>query len=753
MLDTITQTLPLGTAPLVPTSEDGKLLTKSRIKDAQQARNVYKILRKADEFSARDRARVQAMIDGDAPYDAAELVQNGLGEICNVNWGQAELMLHRATAPYMDLQESVDTLITTPTRYGDPQMRADWENIMAEEFTRMLRTWPEFFPRYLYLIQQYLAHGVVVAYFDDEMDWRFQVSPLGDFLVPRQTRASEEEIEVACFARSCPPHELYHKILDEQLAEEVGWNVKAVKQALVNAHQANPRDGAAMENWEKVERLYKNNDVGYSNGAMATEVKLVHMLIKELDGSVSQYIFTEDVELDQKNFLFQRRKVYENCSQAYALFMYGVGSNGYLHSIRGLGSKIFSVVQGLNRLRCRMYDGILMSSMIMVQPQSEEALEDLSTLHIGPWAVFPQGVNLVTPPQTNLTNQLVPGLQDLDNLLQQQAGQFTTEAALNSQRERSKFEVQAQMESLSNINIAALSLFYSPWERLLKEMLRRTIRQDYYPEDPGGDAVNDFKARCVERGVPMEAILAIDIKKARVVRAIGNGSSAARTSLFGQIYQLSQNFDPQGRRQVVRDMVRTLAGVEAADRYIPAEEGQRTPTEAKIALLENNQILNGEQVPVLPSELHVIQLPVHIGKLQEIAQAADQGQIDLAQAAQVLVGLYQHATAHLEFIMGDPAAPQFKQQLQRISEIVNNAVKASEKIAREQQQAQPQEQPAQGGELNLSLDQKVAEATAKLRFAEEKHAQEMRLKEEQARQAMALADAEAAARIARSSRI
>ena len=44
---------------------------------------------------------------------------------------------------------------------------------------------------------------------------------------------------------------------------------------------------------------------------------------------------------------------------------------------------------------------------------------------------------------------------------------------------------------------------------------------------------------------------------------------------------------------------------------------------------------------------------------------------------------------------------------------------------------------------------KTIEAQVKLRFAEEKHQQEMRLREEQAKQAMAIADAEAAARIAR----
>jgi hypothetical protein len=235
-------------------------------------------------------------LDGEAPYDQADLVNQGLGEICNVNWGQAEQLLSMATAPYIDLLESVDTIITTPTKFGDPQLRAEWETIISEEFTRMIRNWLEFYPRYLYLVQQFLAHGVVVAYFDDDIDFRFQVSPLGDFLIPRQTRASDEEIEVACFVRSVPPHELYQKIEDEAVATEVGWNVPATKKAIVNAHQINLREDA-LYNWEKIQREFKNNDIGYSSSAMATEVKLVYMFVKELDGTVSQYIFCEDDQM------------------------------------------------------------------------------------------------------------------------------------------------------------------------------------------------------------------------------------------------------------------------------------------------------------------------------------------------------------------------------------------------------------------------------------------------------------------------
>jgi hypothetical protein len=247
----------------------------------------------------------------------------------------------------------------------------------------------------------------------------------------------------------------------------------------------------------------------------------------------------------------------------------------------------------------------------------------------------------------------------------------------------------------------------------------------------------------------------VDIARARIVRAIGNGSSAARSSIMQQLFQLSSNFDPQGRQMVIRDLTRTIGGVEAADRYAPSPEQQRPPMEAKIAMLENNQMVSGEMVEVLPSEMHSIQLPIHLGKLEEFVAGIDQGQIDLAQITPVMVQIYEHASKHAEFMQGDPSYPMFKQKLQQLGEYIGNGIKAVQKLQRQQQEqaqmpgeeAQPQAAPQAAG----NLEQKTIEAQVKLRFAEEKHQQEMRLREEQARQAMAIADAEAAARIARTS--
>lgn len=746
---------PVGTSPMLPVAKDGKIL-RTRLKDAVQGREVYKKMRKADELAAKERARVQSMLDGERPMDQAELDQNGLGEICNVNWGQAEQLLSIATSPYIDLLESVDVFITTPTSFGDPQMRPEWETIMSEEFTRMLRTWPEFFPRYLYLIQQFLAHGVVVAFFEDEIDWRPQVAPIGDFLIPRQTRASDEEIEVCAIVRGVACHELFQKIEDEKLAAELGWDVKATKRAIMGAVQVK-EDNTSM-NWEFLQREFKNNDIGYSNGAEATEVKLVFMWVREVDGTISQYIFPE-ADSDQKEFLFKGRSRFKSTTEAFTSFCYGIGTNGYFHSIRGLGTKIFSIVQALNRLRCRFYDGIMAASMMMLEAESEEAIENLSLVHIGPFMIKPQGTKFTPMDVPNYNQSVIPGLQDLNNLLQQQAGQYSTEAIFNAQKERTRYEVQAQLESLSNINIASLTLFYQPWERLLKEVLRRVSRQDYFPQDPGGEAVADFRGRCMERGVPVEALLSIDVRRAKVVRAIGNGSSAARSAIMNQLYQLSSGYDPYGQQLIRRDLTRTIGGVEAADRYTPAPEQQRPPMEAKTAMLENNQLRTGLPVEALPSEMHAIHLPIHIQEIEQFIMAVDQGQVPLVEATPQMVPVYEHALAHAEFMQGDPSYPMFKQRLQQLGEYINNGIKALGKLQREQAQAQAEgeaqapapEQPQGpnpeqiGAAENLRM--KTIEAEIKLRMAEEKHQQDLRIRDQKAAQEMAIKAAEATARL------
>ena len=72
--------------------EKGKPV-ESRIKDVKSALKIFTSLRKADEQSSANRARIDAMFDGSNPYDQSRLNSSGQGLKTNLNFGEAQRLL------------------------------------------------------------------------------------------------------------------------------------------------------------------------------------------------------------------------------------------------------------------------------------------------------------------------------------------------------------------------------------------------------------------------------------------------------------------------------------------------------------------------------------------------------------------------------------------------------------------------------------------------------------------------------------
>jgi hypothetical protein len=361
---------------LLGTIDDCGCPPRTRIKDAKCAREIYHKLLKADEESARNRAAIDEMFAGAPPYDDAELRATGQAARANVNFGEADALLESALAGYVDLLSSVEMLLNFKTKYGEPQERIEYEQVIGEEFTRMLRGWNAYTPNWLRLATHFVAHGVGFAYFESDLDWRWRVGGWSDFLIPRKTLASESEIEVACCARSMQAQQLYRYIESEAEALELGWNVEVARKAIQDAVSNSSTVGAYSTDWEGIVREMKNNDL-YMGVATASEIKVVHVWNVEFDGRVTHSIILRDDHSDKDQFLYRKVGKFASMGQAFTVFTYGVGVNGQYHSIRGLGAKIFTEVQTSNRLRCQMVDGALLSSSVILQPTTEESLQNL----------------------------------------------------------------------------------------------------------------------------------------------------------------------------------------------------------------------------------------------------------------------------------------------------------------------------------------------------------------------------------------
>ena len=699
----------------------------TRLKDVKSALAIYNGLLKADERSSVNRARVDAMFDGANPYNQSQLNSSGQALKTNLNFGEAQRLLDISLSAYVDLYSSLEKLVEVKGTLGEPSEITPLEDIVAEELTHLMRSWPEFHSSYLRLCTTFIKHGVAFSYFDNPDEWRFRVGSFADILIPRQTPANENFIDVAIGRRDYHLHELFSFIKNPKAAAKVGWDVNEVKRVIMKNASTSGRRGqtAAFEDWEMLQAELKNNDIytGYQNPT----VSVLHFWVREMDGSVSHYLCAEDTP---KEFLYKRLSRYEKPEQAYILFTYGTGSNGTYHSIRGLGHRIFNHIQTSNRLRCQMIDGAMLGSAVMIQPESQRALDELGFTYYGAYAVLSPNVNLIAKDVPNLSTAVQPALQDISNQLALNTDTMSTYGPEQSSPYRNQMQVVADMDVQTRLSGASLNLFYSSWNRLLKEVVRRIVTSN--KRDPAGGVSPTGTYLFIET---------LDLGRTKAVRSIGNGSYANRLVALRELQAISGSFDEVGRKNLTRDIVSTRVGHDLADRYAPANVDPRPTIDDKIAFFENQQLIEGAPVPVLPTEMHGAHLQVHVPSLLQLIEQLNAGAADPVQALPALQAFYQHIAETVQLVAGDPAfellVSETNQALQYAEEMINNTSKQVQKMERDQA-AQPQE----GEGINPELQSKMEEHQLKMQMAQQKAQLDMELKKAKFEQEQAMRDAE-----------
>jgi len=718
---------------------------KARLKDAKSAHSIYTTLRESDAHADQDRSKVQAMFDGDPPYNPNTLRSMGQAYRANLNFGEAAADLENALAAYTDLVNGVEKLVEVKTTFGDESERQNWAGAISEEFHKTLVEWDQFHFNFQLLAHHFISQGLGVTFFENDKDWRWRVCGIGDFLIPRGTQATEDRIEFAVARRVYLAHELYNFIKNPKAAKEAGWNVEEVRKALATIHKGNrPAD----QGWEELEKEFKNNDLFYSY-ARAGEIRVNHYYVREYDGTVSHYIGLRDGT--NTDFLYKKEGRFKKASEAFNLFTFGVG-NGTYHSIRGLGYKIFPHIQVSNRLRCAMVDGSMMSTSLVLQPKTAEDVSRLSLAFAGPISFLPPNLEVVPTTFPNFNNSVMPVVQELSMTRQANTGSYRTHQQVQGSKERTATEVQAQLANESVLTTASINLFYVTWGKLLKESFKRLQKDTWQPGDAGYEGYQKFRSRLEQRGVPWKAV--IDVYDVTPVRAVGYGSSGARILAFNEFIQLLPRFDEVGQQNLIRDRVAARVGYDQVDRYLPAGKlKERLPTDAKIAELENAQFQDGRPISVMPTENHSVHIRVHLADARGMLDATSQGIAKPDMALAYLTLNYQHSMMHLQQIAGDPTRKievgQYNEMLNLMREAIvalENNMRAQQENMRKHQEALAKRGGGQGGiDPNTASKLQDHQLAMQMKVEEAKVDQQIKLADHQ--QKMALRDAEIASKI------
>lgn len=715
---------------------------KKRIKDAQHLIGISNRYIQQDENAAYMRARAQALVNGEAPYDSDELKTKGLTHIVNANFGEANAIMEAALAPYIELQNGVPRIANVILESYDGEGMSEDAEIISEEFDWMLKEWSDHAYNMQLLSREFVGDGVGVAMWPDERTIFWEPCGLKDFKVARDTKVSDRAIELAIVSRSMSVSELYRYIQDPKAAKAVGWNVEAVKQAIWNASTRREKWKNYVAHWEEFQREIKENDL-YAGEASYHRAALIYSYYREFDNKFTQLIGSKDAS----DFLYERYSSYGNVNQCFVIFTYGVGQ-GTFHTIRGLKNKIYNQIQVSNRILCQAAQAAISAGLIQLQGDAE-AIQDFQYIEVGPYAFIPTGLTPVqlTPP--TVATQGLPVYNLMSQVMQNNTGSYRSRSNNPDMQARSATEVMQQARQESTLNAAALELFYTPYNKLLTEQYRRAVSPIITAQDKGGRLALEFRKRCARRGVSINRMR--QALKVNAMRAMGDGSPVMTQMASKQLMELYSLMDEKGKENTLRAVIAGIPGVgyQKVDLFV-SEKGPRKTIDFDIANLENGNLQQGIQQLVHDSQNHAVHIEAHIPVVAQVIEAHKQQQMPDEQAMQILRPFIDHITEHLVLFSTNSQRQQevsaLKKELQNVSayvdeleqQVINRMMSEQSKMQQAAQQGQDQ-----GGQMDPKMAFELQKYQMALQTAQEKramnqesHAQKM----DAIRQQMALAD-------------
>jgi len=717
----------------------GEKPPKTRVEDAGSARSMLYTLIDDDQIASYRRSQIQGIIDGNPPYNEQQLREMGQADRINVNWGHAEAKVEAAVIPYFDILTSVGTYATIKTKYGkDMGKREEWSRIITEEFQRLLvGSNPNFLAQHQVCHKELVIHGQACMYFPDQTDWRAKAIEPYALVVPKGAKVDWNNWEFCYILDEMYCEELYSYIENEEAAKRGGWDVEECKEAIM---QARVDEQDQRRPWEWYQRELKNNALYYSY-AKSKVIKVAHFYVREYDGRISHYIFDR---LNSTEFLCQKIGRYKDFSNAFTVFLNGVG-NGFYHGVRGLGQKVYKYAEAINRVNNALMEGIIVGSATMLQANSAADAEKLKSIQIGPWKVLQGGL---TPININNGPNLASAMQVAQFFQGQESddiGSFMPSVSGGGGRKKGNKEIEAEIGEKSRLTNTRAEIYLQALDVHYKEVYRRASNPNLIEEDHGGPEALRFQKACMDRGVPAGALLDIDSVKA--TRSIGQGSSAARMQAMELISEYLPQLPESNRKRVINANIAAIAGQTGVETFGIPEESKPDGSDLSIASLEDNALQNGGEVIIDPDQNHVTHMGVHLQFSQQVIKNVQDQKVDPMSADRTMQAIIPHMLTHLKYMEEDPTREaQFNEMNEQVSELMKIADQLS-RMAQDMQKQQQEAMMQQQQQAQQQQDPKMAVAMNKIELDRMKFQNDAQIKQAKAQHQMQLQDRKTAQRL------
>ena len=682
-----------------------------RIASPGAAYTLYDDFFQADSTDAVRRATIQGMIDGNPPYDPAEMEEQGLASCTNVNFMSMRANLDARAAAAHELFMEVPTLIDVSPVLPDVKdiFMDEYCRIIAQEWSDMVLNWHGFQVAMDLSFREADAYGLGFCLWPDDQTWKPKAFKRGSLLFDPMASVDIAANDVYCIRDSLSACELFDKLEFPEIARDEGWNVSGIvetlKKLFVNEEEAKSEDKYQRSTIESLQQMKRNNDPEFQSKQFQ-RVKVVHILVREVseEKKVSHLIIPDDGA--NQIFLFEAENRFECMSHAIWWLPFNYG-DGYAKGVRGVASWMAQHDDLSNRFLCRAFDAGFMSSSLLLQPKSQVDLGRLQFVQQGPFTIIPPELNINQSTFQPQIGQAIQLRNVSEDIMKNNTGMYRQHPEMINDGGAAKTARQVAEESSRDARMekAAVTHRYNHLEMLYREMVRRSIKlglkkkSEAYEVD-GEKEARDFVKRCLDRKVPRDLLTDCEEKLTiRATRAIGMGSLGVRLDLTNQFMQVRGMLDTQGQVNVLRDWFAARVGQRNVERYVKPYNRDLNPTEEhSFVALENNDLSLGQQVVVGADQYHKIHMMGHLQFIAPVVQAILQGQVqDPQKAYATLQVTLPHLGAHSQYMAQDPAHKQFLEELKPFFQQLEEAIRTLEQMLKQmQRQQQQQVQEVQG---------------------------------------------------------
>jgi len=661
------------------------------VKDVIAARTIYTKLRTNHLRRIALYSEIAGLIGGVPPYDPVDMNAAGLQHVANFNDLSTRAVIKRACLAYWNLLHNSETLVRFVIRPDSPD-GPKWADTMARNWDKTIRTkWPSFLINVASLQKQIVELGVSPALFPDERDPRWRVVELARFFVPDQQQSDLDMLTTCCVETEFTIQYLWSvyeafkensayktritkkNVKDSGLEDanlETPWNLNELGQLLCWVGNTPTKDSIQPNDLYEMERKLYTGDISFDRMFNDT-VRIVSLLQKEYDGTISHYMFHR--YWDNGEFLFFQQGQYKSMNEALVLFTRSPGEFT-IHGNLGLGHEVFSLAQAKTMLDCSVVDLAKWSSTPLLKSPS------LATKDIDQIKFYP-GVPTNLGPYDYVQNQLganiegvIAAAQYVNSMMQYNLTFSGSDPASPDPDTGSISPSQARLMAFKEFSVLKNDImhFYSTFDRLIQNMTAKMIySQESYP---GYEIANEWIERCIAEGVPkeiFEAARATGNKdklwrmpkniEVYATRAAGAGSQVGHLIGLQEIGEvLGPAFGPREEAAYKRDFISATIGPEQVDRYLrPEDEAEELTGGASLAGVEN-AIMQAGKAPIFSMDNdHRAHAVTHMALNTQVIQQVQQRQMDVVTADSILNVTVPHTGEHVNALLRDPFAVQF----------------------------------------------------------------------------------------------